>query len=702
MPPFRSVRLLVCLFVTAALIAGCGSSSSTPTTISLTPSTVAVSSGAQYQFMATVSPATTVVIWQVNGIAGGNSAVGTISSSGLYQAPATSNSLTVNVSVTDSTNISITASSRVSVTVAVPTISLTPASVAIGSNQTTSFTASVNPSGDSVIWQVNGIAGGNSTIGTVSLSGVYTSPATGQAQSVTVSAIVAANPSVMALSQVFVIPPSVVTTTNNPQVASYTMDLPASGTVSVQFGPTTAYGTSTWQVSSPAGGGPTTVLVAGMLGGTEYHMQAQVALANGLTYSDVDQAFTTGSIPAAQQPHITGVSTASGQTPQPGVELLSNLPFGGFVYDLQGNLLWGYPPANLDDSQSDSPGPIKLLPNGHMLILIGPGSAYSISGPVPVEGTIFEAREVDLGNNTIRSLTMANVQDQLAAFGYKDSQGNTPALLDIHHDITVNPNTGHWLVLANYQQTLTVTGYSSPQTVLGDIVMDVDPNNNFAVDWVWDEFSALDVNRIPWPAQWPDWTHTNGVTYSPTDHNVIISIRHQNWVLKVNYNDGAGNGDIVWHLGEGGDFTLENGIDPIDWFYAQHDPSFTTSNSAGQFGLTLMDNGDDRILGSSPCPVALTSGLCLYSRAPIFMIDESAMTATLSNGQVGPVYNFFGGNAEKLANGDEEADYCGAPFGSEIIETTTGNSPQTVWTMTTFGYEYRGMRIPSLYPGVQW
>ena len=77
----------------------------------------------------------------------------------------------------------------------------------------------------------------------------------------------------------------------------------------------------------------------------------------------------------------------------------------------------------------------------------------------------------------------------------------------------------------------------------------------------------------------PDWTHSNAVLYSASDGDLVLSMRHQNWILKIDYNNGQGAGDIVWHLGEGGDFTLQNGNDPVDWFYAQHKPSFVTPNT---------------------------------------------------------------------------------------------------------------------------
>ena len=85
-----------------------------------------------------------------------------------------------------------------------------PASTSVqAAGGTESFTASVaNTTNDAVVWQVNGIAGGNSTLGTISATGVYTAPATVPSPStVTVSAMAEADSTVSASSQVTVTAP---------------------------------------------------------------------------------------------------------------------------------------------------------------------------------------------------------------------------------------------------------------------------------------------------------------------------------------------------------------------------------------------------------------------------------------------------------------------------------------------------------------
>jgi hypothetical protein len=58
------------------------------------------------------------------------------------------------------------------------TIAISPTSASVRVRQTRQFTATVqNTSNTATIWKVNGIAGGNSTVGTVSTSGLYKAPA---------------------------------------------------------------------------------------------------------------------------------------------------------------------------------------------------------------------------------------------------------------------------------------------------------------------------------------------------------------------------------------------------------------------------------------------------------------------------------------------------------------------------------------------
>ena len=101
---------------------------------------------------------------------------------------------------------------------------------------------------------------------------------------------------------------------------------------------------------------------------------------------------------------------------------------------------------------------------------------------------------------------------------------------------------------------MTLNGATTPTAVLGDAVIDLD--NTYTPVWTWNAFDHLDPNRHPY--MFPDWTHANSVSYDAADGSLLVSLRHQNWVLKLNYNNGAGDGAIQWTLGPEGDFQLLN------------------------------------------------------------------------------------------------------------------------------------------------
>ncbi len=488
---------------------------------------------------------------------------------------------------------------------------------------------------------------------------------------------------------------SAIFSTSNPQVAQYVFNGRTAGTVTVEFGTTMAYGLKTAPQTIPSGGSPIYIYVAGMRATTLYHMRAVAKYSDGTTKTDDDHTFTTSKY-SSVLPQITAI-TSPGQTPQPGIELINELgtPAAPIVAtDLSGNVIWAYVPSPPLSASSLLQAP-KLLPNGDFIMIIG--SLPSLS-PNP-SGTPELIREIDLVGNTVKELTIAQLNVSLKAANYNLT------LQEFHHDITPLPN-GHMLVLASTIQNFVLAGETTPTQVLGDVVVDLDTNLNPV--WVWNEFDHLDVNRRGW--EFPDWTHSNAVVYSKDDGNILVSMRAQNWIVKVDYNNGAGTGNVLWRLGESGDFVLKGGVDPTDWFYAQHGPSFTTANTTGIFGLTAMDNGDDRMYPSGPPFIAAgTDGTPAgYSTIPVFQINETAKTATLTFDQKLPpsLYNGFGGNSEVLGNRDVSYDLCQLPSttpASQISEFTDMENPQSVWNLQLSGsHAYRANRLPSLYPGVQW
>lgn len=230
--------------------------------VTVSPATASVRVGHSQTFTATVTGAAAGVTWRVNGVAGGNTTVGTISTAGLYIPPtvvpspgavtidATSTavpSATGSATVTVVPPVSITAVSPTTVPVgpftltitgtgfgpgtsasftgaALPTtvvsptslkatgtasvvstsvpvvvtagdgdvsntvfiavtsapavtIAVSPTSATVRLKRSQQFVATVQGSTNTaVLWKVNGILGGNATVGTVSTSGLYRAP----------------------------------------------------------------------------------------------------------------------------------------------------------------------------------------------------------------------------------------------------------------------------------------------------------------------------------------------------------------------------------------------------------------------------------------------------------------------------------------------------------------------------------------------
>ncbi|MGA9585674.1 MAG: aryl-sulfate sulfotransferase [Terracidiphilus sp.] len=580
-------------------------------------------------------------------------------------------------------------------------VTISPTYVALSPGQKFQFTAKSSEAGQ-IEWLVNDVVGGKPATGQVDIAGNYTAPAVvSQTENISVTAALSSSPQQNYATAVAAIVPGAQVAcpdaTGSPLVAAYTLNLPSSGRMSIEFGKTTDYGLNTWEVPSGTNGGPVKVLVAGMMGNTLYHMRARVALDNGATYTDADHTCTTGTPPPTP---AVQVSTPGGGTPQPGIEIWNTVipsnVIQAYATDLQGNIIWSY---LYHGSTVDLIQGIQLLPNGDMLMLISYLSSTTVNGTL---GLVNDVREVDLAGNMVREISMDTLNQKLAASGLRDANGNVYAFKSFHHGVIALPN-GHWVMLAAYNKSYTnLPGYPGATSVIGDAIIDVDANGN--PDWVWNTFDHLDINRHP--MNFPDWTHSNDMVYSSDDHNLLLSIRHQNWIIKINFLDGTGSGNVMWRLGEGGDFKLIGGTDPTDWFYAQHGLSFFSPNTTGVFRLALLDNGNDRMFPSGPVlcqPLSPPTSTC-YSTIPVLELNEENMTATLVTHYVPPpnYFSFFGGNADLLPNGDIHANFSAAVTGA-IVQELNPQATQVIWQGTTpNAYQFHAYRWPSLYPGVQW
>jgi len=475
--------------------------------------------------------------------------------------------------------------------------------------------------------------------------------------------------------------------TSNPLVAQYTVTSDCAGVAMVEFGPDTSYGRSTNWVSV-SGGQKTDILVAGMRGASTYHMRAQtICSGTSKSVTTPDTTFKTGALPSKPfaQMTVSRPSPSATSPENPGIELINLFAltadvFQAYFTDRDANPIWYYdvgPAGNY-------PNTIKLLPNGHMILSIG----------TPTDSIL---REVDLAGNTIREMDMPALAAKTSAAGYDFTPGA------YHHDICPLPN-GHLIVLANTTKDFTdLPGYPGTTHVLGDVLIDLD--ENWDPVWSWNSFDNLDVTRHL--NGLPDWTHSNAVVYLPNDGNLLLSMRHQSWVLKINYSNGTGAGDVLWRLGWQGDFDLtQNGVLTTDtnlWFSFQHFPSPTSQNGT-QTAMTIWDNGDARVDSNGD----ICTGGC-YSRATLYTVDEGSMVADLSWQDLPGYFSLWGGSINQLPNSNVEFDLnspfppSSANWASEVQEVTQTPTPEIVWQMDIASPNaYRAYRIPSLYPGVTW
>jgi len=184
----------------SALFFGCaGTSNKSAIAVSVTPPSVSVAAGKTSQFTAVVSDTSNMAVtWSVVG----GAAKGTISSSGLYTAPATvPNPPQVPVTATSQADSTKSGSATVTVTTAGPSsaVSVSPATASVANFGTLQFNAAINgvPS-TAVNWEVDGIVGGNQSVGFISTSGLYVAPggvptkSDGKGNSVTTTASVTA------------------------------------------------------------------------------------------------------------------------------------------------------------------------------------------------------------------------------------------------------------------------------------------------------------------------------------------------------------------------------------------------------------------------------------------------------------------------------------------------------------------------------
>jgi hypothetical protein len=315
--------------------------------------------------------------------------------------------------------------------------------------------------------------------------------------------------------------------------------------------------------------------------------------------------------------------------------------------------------------------------------------------------------EIGTSGSVVWSVTMQSVNKQLKTM-------NQLQIIDFNHEAIRLPNG--WTAMIGHVEELVECSQYPAQCPTGPTVgNDIDVmgsavvvvNSAGTVQWYWNPFVQLSLARpavlgetctphtnnggcpVKLAPVANDWTHSNSLWFDPVDSNLAISIRNQDWVVKVNFNNGLGSGDIIWHLGNEGDFTLAPTSVVWPWFSHQHD---VTSFTPGMY--TMFDNGNTRV---SPPPLGVGSGT---SRGQAYSIDEAARTATLTYSQTLDVYSPGSGTAQVLSNGNYWF-LAGRPLNSkheafsEAVEVTPGGV--VVYEEKYTVKQYRSSRFANLF-----
>ena len=222
---------------------------------------------------------------------------------------------------------------------------------------------------------------------------------------------------------------------------------------------------------------------------------------------------------------------------------------GGFPFatDLRGRLIWYFDDGLLGRTVLNRPLP---------------GGTFLVRAPDDTGRAGQRLWEIDLVGHIVRETTAARVAKQLAAVGQDP-------ISEFHHASRQLPD-GSIAVLGYTERIVSDIQGPGDVDVIGDTIVVLD--ENWQVNWVWNSFEKLDLSRLAvlgevctldrpgcptlvLAEQANDWLHSNAIDYSATDGNLILSVRHQDWVLKLDYRDGLGSGDVIWRLGVDGDFS---------------------------------------------------------------------------------------------------------------------------------------------------
>lgn len=261
------------------------------------------------------------------------------------------------------------------------------------------------------------------------------------------------------------------------------------------------------------------------------------------------------------------------------------------------------------------------------------GIARLANGNILMHRTDFSTVEIDLLGNVVR---------QFYAEGRPFPPPENPDAVPIkgqqtlHHQPHELPNGNFLAFSANgyliedwYTDEYDPDAPRADQMVMADTVVELTPNGETV--WSWNTMDYLDPFRIGYDTFWAywwvrgfpehmDWTHANGLSWDETDDSILVSLRNQSAILKIDYR----TKDIKWILGRHDDWPdrlqdkLLTPVGDLLWPGYQHNPRMTHAGT-----VILFDNrahGGTRPY-EEPAPLHLG-----FSRGVEYEVDEKNMT----------------------------------------------------------------------------
>lgn len=443
--------------------------------------------------------------------------------------------------------------------------------------------------------------------------------------------------------------------------------------------------------SVPCSASSANFYVAGMFPSTQYLMHWEEYGPNFFN-AGPDLSFTTGQI-AANYPKPTftvNVPPTQHDADYP-IVFWGFFPTGQTAYwqtatDLMGNVMW-YFPGPLFVTRMETGGNLFSFPDD------------------------MTWREYDLAGNVLLETNVEIINEQLVRKGYAPIND-----FNIHETRRL-PN-GNLLLMGSLDEVSTMYQggtQQDPVDIIGDMVLILD--HNMQVVWAWNAFDHDNLSRVATlndqchqnQGGCPkfnknfsvanDWLHSNAVEYLSDDGNLLLSERAQDYVIKINYQNGKGDGSILWRMGPYGDFTILNpppilcgNPNVFPWFTHQHDATFQAPSKT-QIGVEVMTVFDDGNLRNSQC------GGGQNSRGMMMLVNQNQKTVSyVTVGDLG-AYSSALGSADFLqTSGGLFTSYGNGFINLSEAESTELASPGSiVYQIHANSASYRTYRLQNLY-----